>query len=171
MDTGQIILGFLMSGPKTGYRIKQITGKLMTSYNLSLNQIYPALRKLETSGHVAKEIVFQTGKPNRHLYSITRKGERYFRQGMTAPLSPFDYQLDFLVRAFYFRFLDRKEMLGLFEMEISSLDEQLDDLSVAWESVEEHGDENDRFIHTTIQTLLEALKTQYAQELERRRTA
>jgi DNA-binding PadR family transcriptional regulator len=47
METDQIVLGLLMSGPKSGYRIKNITGKLMMAYNLTINQIYPALRRLE----------------------------------------------------------------------------------------------------------------------------
>ena len=71
MDIELMILGFLMSGPKTGYRLKTISGKLIMFYSITLNKIYPVLRKLEGKGHIKKEIVFQTGKPNKHLYSLT----------------------------------------------------------------------------------------------------
>ncbi len=67
MDTDQIILGFLMSGPKSGYKIKNITGRLMMAYNLSLNQIYPALRS-RGNGPGAQGSVIQTGKPNKHVF-------------------------------------------------------------------------------------------------------
>ena len=88
MDTDQIILGFLMSGPKSGYKIKNITGRLMMAYNLSLNQIYPALRKLEAADLVRKEVVIQTGKPNKHVYSITEKGRREFLKSLVSPPIP-----------------------------------------------------------------------------------
>lgn len=78
METDQVILGLLMSGPKSGYKIKNITGKLMMAYNLSLNQIYPALRKLEAANLVKKDVVFQTGKPNMHVYALTESGRENF---------------------------------------------------------------------------------------------
>ena len=63
MDTDQVILGLLMSGPKSGYKIKNITGKLMMAYNLSLNQIYPALRKLEAGGLYKRMWLFKQVSP------------------------------------------------------------------------------------------------------------
>ncbi len=120
METDQMILGFLMSGPKSGYKIKNITGKLMMAYNLSLNQIYPALRKLEAGDLVRKEVVFQPGKPNKHVYSITETGRHEFLKSLIQPPIPVDYQLDFLTRAFFFRFLSREEVIEQFEKEISS---------------------------------------------------
>lgn len=99
METDQVILGLLMSGSKSGYKIKNITGKLMMAYNLSLNQIYPALRKLEAANHVKKDVVIQTGKPNMHVYALTATGRESFFRSLAAPPVPIDYQLDFLTRA------------------------------------------------------------------------
>jgi DNA-binding PadR family transcriptional regulator len=169
MDTDQMILGFLMSGPKSGYKIKNITGKLMMAYNLSLNQIYPALRKLESTDLVRKEVVFQTGKPNKHVYSITENGRKEFLKALTSPPSPVDYQLDFLTRAFYFRFLDEEEVIGQFETEISSLEEQLEDLSQIKDDAEHLADENGQFIYGTIVKLIEMLRDVYRAELEERK--
>lgn len=171
MDTDQMILGFLMSGPKSGYKIKNITGKLMMAYNLSLNQIYPALRKLESSDLVRKEVVFQTGKPNKHVYSITENGKKEFLKALTSPPIPVDYQLDFLTRAFFFRFLTEKEVIGQFETEISSLEEQLEDLSQIRDDAEHLGDENGLFIYGTIVRLIEMLRDVYGAELEKRKKA
>ena len=168
MDTGMIILGFLMSGPKTGYKIRAITGKMMMAYNLSLNQIYPALRKLESQGLVKKEIVFQRGKPNRHLYSITDEGKEIFGAGLKRPPVPVDYELDFLTRMFFFRFLDHDEVIEQLSAEIGSLEEQLEDLEQIRPSSEAYGDENGRFILDTIVAMLELLQNRYREELERR---
>ncbi len=169
MDTGMMILGFLMSGPKTGYKIRRITGKLMMAYNLSLNQIYPALRKLESTGLVKKEVVFQTGKPNKHVYTITPEGRDAFEKKLKGPPIPVDYELDFLTRMFFFRFLDKDEIVRQFEQEISSLDEQLEDLDQIKPESEREGDENGRFIFSTIVSMIEMLKDRYAAELERRK--
>lgn len=171
METDQIILGFLMSGPKSGYKIKNITGRLMMAYNLSLNQIYPALRKLEAGDLVRKEVVFQTGKPNKHVYSITEKGSQEFIKSLTAPPIPVDYQLDFLTRAFFFRFLPREEVVRQFEIEIGSLEEQLEDLEHMKVYAEQSGDENGLFIYQTIVNMIEMLRDVYRKELEQRKSS
>lgn len=168
MDTEGIILGFLMSGPKTGYQIKTIAGKMTTSYNLSLNQIYPALRKIEAAGLVKKEVVFQTGKPNKHVYSITDKGRLSFHEAISAPSMPFDYQLDFLTRAFFFRFLPEEEIMTRFEEEIDSLEEQLHDLEQIRATAEAKADENGRFVYNTIVAMIQMLRDGYVQERARR---
>jgi DNA-binding PadR family transcriptional regulator len=171
MDTDQVILGLLMSGPKSGYKIKNITGKLMMAYNLSLNQIYPALRKLEAGGLVQKDVVIQTGKPNMHVYSLTERGRKNFYQSLSDPPVPIDYQLDFLTRAFFFRFLPRDEMFKQFEREISSLDEQLEDLEQIRSEVEDRSDDDGRFIYSTIVDMIQMLKERYTIELKRRKGA
>jgi DNA-binding PadR family transcriptional regulator len=171
MESDQAILGFLMSGPKTGYKIKSMTGKLMMSYNLSLNQIYPALRRLETAGLVKKEVVFQTGKPNKHVYTITETGREEFRKAITGAPVPIDYQLDFLIRAFFFRFLSKDEVLQQFEQELSSLEEQLQDLELIREDVEQRSDEDGLFIYNTIINMIQMLKERYTEDLGRRKGA
>ncbi|MBN2538416.1 MAG: PadR family transcriptional regulator [Deltaproteobacteria bacterium] len=171
METGTMILGFLMSGPKTGYKIKNITGKMMIAYNLSLNQIYPALRKLETANLVKKEVVFQTGKPNKHVYTITDAGKELFQQSLVGSSNPIDYDLDFLEKLFFFRFLDEKNILRQFEQEILSLDEQLEDFEQVKSVVEQEGNEDGNFIYATIVSFLQLLRDRYSAELERRKKA
>ncbi|MDO9514681.1 MAG: PadR family transcriptional regulator [Syntrophales bacterium] len=171
METGMMILGFLMSGPKTGYKMKNITGKMMIAYNLSLNQIYPALRKLETANLVKKEVVFQTGKPNKHMYTITEEGKELFKQSLIAPPDPIDYDLDFLVKLFFFRFLDKKNVIRQFEQEIISLDEQLEDFEQVQPVVEHEGTEDGRFIYSTIVSFMQLLRDRYSDELEKRKKA
>jgi DNA-binding PadR family transcriptional regulator len=168
MDTDQIILGFLMSGPKTGYKIKHITGKMMMAYNLSLNQIYPALRKLEAGDLVKKEVVFQTSKPNKHVYSVTPKGRETFLKSLTAPPTLIDYELDFLTRVFFFRFLSKEEIITQFDQEICSLEEQLEDLEQIKSDAEQLGDENGQFVYRTIVNLIQMLRDTYSAELKRR---
>lgn len=169
METEAIILGLLMSGPKTGYRINTITGKMMMAYNLSLNQIYPALRKIEHAGLVRKEVVVQTGKPNKHVYTLTDQGRAAFFAALKAPAVPYDYQLDFLTRVFFFRFLEPGRIEEQFLQEIESLDEQLQDLEQIKATAQSKADDNGHFVYATIVNMIRLLRDSYAQELARRR--
>ncbi|MCE5273528.1 MAG: PadR family transcriptional regulator, partial [Deltaproteobacteria bacterium] len=129
----------------------------------------PALRKLEASGFVKKEVVYQTGKPNKHVYTLTDTGREVFHQSLTAPPVPIDYQLDFLTRAFFFRFLTKEEVILQFEKEISSLEEQLQDLELIKPEVKIRSDENGMFIYSTIVELIQMLRDRYAGELDQKR--
>ncbi len=168
MDTEKMVLGFLMSGPKTGYKIKTITGELMVAYDLSLNQIYPVLRKLEAADLIKKEIVFQVGKPNKNVYTITENGKAKFHQTITATPLPVNYHLDFLTKMFFFRFLSRQEVIQQFENEIISIDEQLEELEARQIAVTRDDDEDGTFIYETIVHFIKALKKRYEKELKRR---
>lgn len=169
MDVELITLGFLMSGPKTGYRMQNIAGRLMLNYNLSFNQIYPVLRKLEEAGFVEKETIIQTGRPNKNVYSLTAVGRDHFAKRITAPAKPFDYVLEFLVRVLFFRFLDQKAIIGEFEKEICSLQEQIDDLKAMAQTVKEKADHDGAFCYGTAIHLLQTLRDWYADEMERRK--
>lgn len=168
MDVELMTLGFLMAGPKTGYRMQNIAGKLMLNYNLSLNQVYPVLRKFEEAGYVQKEAVIQTGRPNKNVYSLTPSGREFFMKRITAPPRPVDYVLEFLVRVLFFRFLEQKEIVNEFEKEINSLEEQLADLLAMEETVVSHADENGAFCYRTAVHLLRTMIDWYAQELQKR---
>ncbi len=171
MDVELMTLGFLMSGPKTGYRMQNIAGKLMLNYNLSLNQVYPILRKFEEAGLVQKETIIQTGRPNKNMYAMTSAGRDYFVKRITGPQKPFDYALDFLIRVLFFRFLDQKVILSEFKKEISSLQEQMDDLLAMEETVMNKADADGQFCYRTAVHLLQTMVDWYSQEMDRRKKA
>lgn len=171
MDVELMALGYLSSGPKTGYRLNQIFGNLMLYYAISLNQIYPVLRSLESRGMVAKEVVFQVGKPNKHLYSITDAGRAYLTEKLTAPPVPMDYHLPFLQRMLFFRFLSPGQALETFENEIASLDEQIQTLAEMEPTVLARAEADGAFAYRTAQHCLKSLADWYRNELERRRKA
>lgn len=169
MDVELMTLGFLMAGPKTGYRMQSIAGKLMLNYNLSLNQVYPVLRKFEEAGLVQKETIIQTGRPNKNVYSLTSEGRNYFLKRITAPPKPFDYVLDFLVRVLFFRFLETKDVIAEFAKEICSLQEQLEDLLAMEDTVVKSADRNGEFCYRTAVHLLRTMIEWYSQEMEKRK--
>jgi DNA-binding PadR family transcriptional regulator len=169
MDIELMILGFLMSGPKTGYRLKAISGKLIMFYSITLNKIYPVLRKLEGSGYIKKEIVFQTGKPNKHLYSLTPAGKGYFSEKLKEPPVPLELGHPFFIKSFFFRFLDESDVDAEFKKEIQSIEETLDDLRNLKATVESRADEHGQFIYRTTILLSETLQKACLDELSRKK--
>ena len=165
MDIELMILGFLMSGPKTGYRLKAISGKLIMFYNITLNKIYPILRKLESGGYIEKAIVFQTGKPNKHLYSLTQSGKEYFFEKLRESSELTDMDNPFFIKSFFFRFLDKKDVATEFEREIQSIEETLGDLENLKDTVESQADEHGQFIYRTTILLLKTRLKAYSDEL------
>jgi chaperonin cofactor prefoldin len=62
-------------------------------------------------------------------------------------------------------------MFKQFEREISSLDEQLEDLEQIRSEVEDRSDDDGRFIYSTIVDMIQMLKERYTIELKRRKGA
>lgn|GEM_PF-248292 len=165
----RMILGFLMSGPKTGYRLRTIARRMALFYNVTLNKIYPVLRRLEREGFVSKEVILQQGRPNQHLYSLTAEGRKHFLKLLTCTPVPFDYSFDFLTRVFFFRFLTPDRALEQFAAEIESLESQLQELKGMRERVETQADPNGRFAYETAVQVVSFLIEWYRKEWEKRR--
>ena len=169
MDVSLMILGFLSSGAKTGYRLNQIFGKLMLYYAVGLNQIYPVLKNLESQGLVEKKVVIQVGKPNKNVYSVTPAGQAHLVEKLTGPAVPMDYHLPFLQRALFFRFLEPDQVLGAFENEICSIEEQINNLEEMEDTVRERADADGEFAYRTALHCLKSLADWYKAELSKRR--
>ena len=168
MSVEIIILGFLMSGAKSGYKLQSIANHMMPFITVSHNQVYPALRKLEKGGYVEKTVVIQSGKPNKNLFNLTDPGREYFFKTLRDEPVPLDVNLPFLLRNFFFRFLKKHEPEKELEKEIKALTEQLEKLRSVAPTVNEHADEHGEFIFRTAVFMVEALKDWYQQELNNR---
>jgi len=85
MQTSVICLGLLKSGPATGYVIKSVLeGPLNQIYNLSFGSIYPALSKLTKEKYVTVKQHAQDKKPDKKVYTITKRGISYFEETLLA---------------------------------------------------------------------------------------
>ena len=71
----EVLLGLLTIAPMSGYDLGQaIRESVGFFWNESYGQIYPNLKKLEAEGFAASKAERQKGKPERRIYSITKKG-------------------------------------------------------------------------------------------------
>ncbi len=71
------LLGLLNYGKMTGYELdKAFKESLNFFWQAQTSQIYRELSTMEKSGWLVSEIVIQSDKPNKKLYSITEMGEK-----------------------------------------------------------------------------------------------
>src|ERR1039458_7838271 len=79
-----VLLGLLTIAPMSGYDLGQaIRESVGFFWNESYGQIYPNLKALAAEGLVTSKTERQKGKPDRHIYSITKTG----RERLTAWLA------------------------------------------------------------------------------------
>nr|WP_314460958.1 PadR family transcriptional regulator [uncultured Clostridium sp.] len=79
MSLSHSILGFLSYGSMTGYDLAKAFGSSVRFFwYAQTSQIYLELNKLEKKECVTCEIIIQTEKPSKKLYSITPKGKQEF---------------------------------------------------------------------------------------------
>ncbi|QHW31630.1 PadR family transcriptional regulator [Paenibacillus rhizovicinus] len=71
------LLCMLARKPCSGY---ELTKLLQVFWQAQHSQIYPLLAKLEKAGYVTFELIGQTGKPDKKLYSITDAGVAELQQ-------------------------------------------------------------------------------------------
>ena len=75
-STQALILAVLAEGPRHGYAIaREIEQRSQNSLKLGEGALYPALRAMERSGHVAGSWEIQESGPARRVYAITEAGQ------------------------------------------------------------------------------------------------
>jgi PadR family transcriptional regulator, regulatory protein AphA len=80
----EVLLGLLTIAPMSGYDLGQtIRESVGFFWNESYGQIYPNLKALAAEGLVTSKTERQKGKPDRHIYAITKTG----RERLTAWLA------------------------------------------------------------------------------------
>ncbi len=68
-----LILAHLAMKPYHGYELKRDVESV--GGTLNNNQLYPKLRQFEDMGAITREVQRQQGRPDRHIYRITDRGE------------------------------------------------------------------------------------------------
>lgn len=130
MNIQNTILGLLMSGPKTGYVLKQMFDSSLGFFaGASFGSIYPTLRKCEEVGLVKMDLEIQNGRPNRKVYSLTPKGRKGFLSALRADLIVSPYRNEFLTKLFFFSYLDAREREGFVRDYIRYVSEKMDRLA------------------------------------------
>jgi len=76
-----VIMGLLMRGDNHGYKLRKvIEQELLTLINVDNTSIYYTLNKLEKDGYVTRTAVIDSKRPQKNLYSLTKKGKTEFKK-------------------------------------------------------------------------------------------
>lgn len=123
------VLGLLHDSPLHGYELRKRLNLLLGwSRVLSYGTLYPALKRLLRSGHVAEDSSSSLGVSRRQriVYRITPAGEDYFA-GRITDVGPSAWEdEDFTMRFAFFSRTDAEVRLRVLEGRRSRLQERLD---------------------------------------------
>ncbi|MGD0787048.1 MAG: PadR family transcriptional regulator [Terracidiphilus sp.] len=98
----EVLLGLLTVEPMSGYDLGQtIRGSVGFFWNESYGQIYPNLKKLAEAGFVTSKSERQKGKPDRHIYSITKKGRERLAAWLAVEPQPEISRNELLLKLFF----------------------------------------------------------------------
>lgn len=115
MALGNAILVSLGDGAMSGYDLaKHFDESIGFFWKATHSQIYRELSKLKARGLISAEEIYQRGKPNRILYSITEAGREALLAWSRQPTAPDPVKDNFLVKLY-----------GLEHMDIETLREHL----------------------------------------------
>ncbi len=85
----EVLLGLLTIESMSGYDLGQlIRNSIHHFWNESYGQIYPNLKKLAAGGFIVGKTEKQKGKPDRQIYSITKKGRERLARWLEVPPQP-----------------------------------------------------------------------------------
>ena len=82
----QALLGLLTIEPMSGYDLGQmVRASIGHIWSESYGQIYPSLKRLAGDGLVSRKTEKHKGRPDRHIYSITKKGREQLTSWLEVP--------------------------------------------------------------------------------------
>ena len=122
MDVKTLCLGLLSIREACGYDLKKEFGSIFKHfYPAGYGSIYPALADLAENEFVICREIPQEGKPDRKIYRITDKGQRFFAKALRDTAPTHKLRSEFLAML-YFADLMEPERLSML------LDERLEEL-------------------------------------------
>lgn len=115
MSLSHAILGFLRQRAQTGYTLKNEHFDKSVAYfwPADQTQIYKTLDKLVEQGFATSEIEFQSDRPNRKVYTITKQGKAELERWLSEAIEPPMYRDPLLVQLFFSDFIDRETMIAV----------------------------------------------------------
>ncbi|MDF0531822.1 PadR family transcriptional regulator [Tsukamurella sp. 8F] len=123
------LLGFLSSGPASGYDLKVIA-RATVSYFWAVgdNQVYPLLDRLEESGLVSSERVAAAGRREKTVFHITAEGEAALGVWLRQTPKAASFRHPGLIRMFFAAELPDADLAALIDHEERALTAKLDEL-------------------------------------------
>lgn len=134
----KILLGFLLDGEKTGYKIKKIMERSTRFFfNTSLGSIYPAFKKLAKEGCVKMRQEVNDGRVKK-IYSITDKGRETFQEWLQQDIMVPKIRHEALLKVFFYSNLTEDERKAQIKSYLAQLEEQVEELKLIKEKMQRY---------------------------------
>lgn len=134
------ILGLLNYQNMTGYEVMEaFRDSLNHFWYAQTSQIYKELQTLEQNGWVSKQVVFQTGKPNKNIYSITEDGKTELLSWLADGGAMLNSRNNILMKVFFMGERSRKENITYFKQLKQECEEFLVKLAAVPKYIETYG--------------------------------
>jgi PadR family transcriptional regulator AphA len=112
----EVLLGLLAIEPMSGYDLGlNIRASVGHIWNESYGQIYPNLKKLAADGCVTPKMERQKGKPDRRIYSMTKKGRERLQKWLAVPPQPEIARNELLLKLFFGAQVSPNVLIGFVE--------------------------------------------------------
>ncbi|WP_211746209.1 PadR family transcriptional regulator [Paenibacillus sp. Marseille-Q4541] len=130
---GYAILSVLSRRPCSGY---QLASYLDVLWPAKHSQIYPLLNKMEQNGILEFELIKQTGKPDKKIYSITDKGMQILKSWINESPNEQIKRDEFLIKVYSMWLTDEEHARKLIEDRISKLEVKIASREIKIEEVD-----------------------------------
>lgn len=105
------LLGLLAVEPASGYDLKRaINRSTYFIWNATGPQIYNTLHDLRVEGYITSQLLPQTGKPDKHIHTITASGRAALKEFVGKPIRASVTRDEVLLRIFFGNFAHKKTM-------------------------------------------------------------
>jgi len=105
------LLGLLAVQPASGYDLKRaINRSTYFIWNATGPQIYNTLHDLREDGYITSKSLPQTGKPDKHIHTITANGRAALKEFMGKPIRASVTRDEVLLRIFFGNFANKATM-------------------------------------------------------------
>jgi|GEM_PF-367262 len=102
MELKHAILGLLSIQPMSGYDLgRAFKGSVAHFWHADQSQIYRTIDRLADDQMIDTEVIFQDGKPNRNVHSLTELGVAELKQWLSSPLEVNRPKIPLLARLFF----------------------------------------------------------------------
>jgi DNA-binding PadR family transcriptional regulator len=108
MSLRYALLGLLAVQPASGYDLKRaINRSTYFIWNATGPQIYNTLHALREEGFITSKALAQSGKPDKHIHTITAHGRKALREFANQPIRAAVTRDEVLLRIFFGNFADK----------------------------------------------------------------
>ena len=147
---GYALLALLARAPLTGYdlaqRMRRSTDFFWTARH---SQIYPELARMEAAGLVTHEVVRQTERPDKKIFTMTEAGYAALRAWLVQPVRPAPERDEMMLKTFCAWLIEPVEAIALFRAQEAEHLARLAAYEAMLANAERQPDVRERRVRTT----------------------